>query len=102
MSAYLIVHIEVPSDPAALVPYREAVGPCAAEFGGRYIVAGGVKVDVLEGTRNTRSLVIFEFPSLDAIQRSWNSPQYAEVKRLRQGIGQFEVWAVPGYLPPRP
>lgn len=99
MPAYLIVQIDAPSDRAALASYRDAVGPCAAAFGGQYIVAGGVKVDVLEGMRDNRSLVIFEFPSMDAIQEFWRSPRYAQVKKLREGIGRFEVWAVPGYVP---
>lgn len=99
MPAYLIIQIKMPVERSALGPYRDAVGACASEFGGQYIVVGGVSPEILEGTRDTRSLVIFQFPSTDAIHRFWNSPQYAQVKKLREGIGEFEVWAVPGHVP---
>jgi uncharacterized protein (DUF1330 family) len=41
-------------------------------------------------------LVIFEFPSMEAIRTVWNSPQYAKLKKLREGSGELDVWAVPG------
>ena len=53
-------------------------------------------VEVLEGSYDGRRLVIFEFPSMDVIQSVWNSPEYAEVKKLREGAGELDVWAVPG------
>ncbi len=96
MPAYLIVQIKFTADRKDFAPYRDAVGPAAAEFGGHFIVAGGVKVEVLEGSHDGRSLVIFEFPSLDAIHRFWDSPQYASAKKLREGLAELDIWAVPG------
>ena len=95
MAAYLIAQIK--RGPGKdLTAYRDAVGPLAQRFGGRYLVAGGVKVDVLEGSHDGRSLVVFEFPSLEAIHSFWDSPDYAEVRKLREGLADFDVWAVPG------
>jgi len=94
--AYMIVQIKVIRREQGLSDYRDAVGPLAQQFGGRYLVAGGVKVDVLEGSHDGRSLVIFEFPSLVAIHSFWDSPAYAEVKMLREGLAELDVWAVPG------
>jgi uncharacterized protein (DUF1330 family) len=99
MVAYLIVQIRFTSDRALLARYRDAVGPIAAEFGGRYLVAGGAKVEVLEGSHNGRSLVMFEFPSIEAIRDFWDSPGYAEAKRLRDGLAELDVWMVPGLAP---
>jgi uncharacterized protein (DUF1330 family) len=33
---------------------------------------------------------------MDVIRSVWNSPKYAEVKKLREGMGKPDVWAVPG------
>ena len=94
MPAYLMVQIKI-SDEAAWPAYRAAVGPCAAKFGGRYVVRGAA-VEVLEGTHDGRSLVVFEFPMIEAVRSFWQSPDYAQVKALREGIATLDVWAVPG------
>lgn len=99
MPAYLIIQIRLLADRAAFAPYRDAVGPLAQQFGGRYLVAGGVTVEPLEGTHDGRSLVIFEFPSMEELHQFWNSPDYAEVKKLREGLADLDIWAVPGFEP---
>jgi uncharacterized protein (DUF1330 family) len=33
---------------------------------------------------------------MEAIRSVWNSPGYAEVKKLREGTGELDVWAVQG------
>jgi uncharacterized protein (DUF1330 family) len=50
----------------------------------------------LEGSYDGRRLVVFEFPSMEVIHSVWNSPEYADVKKLREGAGELDVWAVPG------
>ena len=95
MPAYMITQIDI-TRKEGWSAYRDAVGPLAQRFGGRYFVAGGVKVQVLEGSHDGRSLVVHEFPSLDTIHSFWNSPEYAEVKQLRAGLAELDVWAVPG------
>jgi uncharacterized protein (DUF1330 family) len=97
MPAYLIVQLRFTGgDRTALTPYRTAVGPLAERFGGRYLVAGGAKVETLEGSHDGRSFVMFEFPSMEAIRAFWSSPDYADVKKLRAGLAELDVWAVPG------
>jgi uncharacterized protein (DUF1330 family) len=99
LPAYLIIQIKLLAERRALAPYRDAVGPCAARFGGRYLVAGGVKVETLEGApHDGRSLVVFEFPSLDSVRAFWESPEYLAVKKLRDGLVEMDVWAVPGVV----
>jgi uncharacterized protein (DUF1330 family) len=69
--------------------------PFIANFGGR-LVARGAKVEVLEGEHDTRPVVMFEFPSMDAIHAFWDSPDYVPIKKLREGIATINVWAFPG------
>ena len=51
---------------------------------------------VLEGEHDTRPVVMFEFPSMEAIHAFWNSPDYVPIKKLRDGIATLNVWAFPG------
>jgi uncharacterized protein (DUF1330 family) len=94
MAAYLVVQINV-TDPAKFAHYREAVPRVVEASGGRYIVRGGA-VEVLEGAHDGRRLVLFEFPSMEAIRSFWHSREYGEVKRLRENAAEIDVWAVPG------
>ena len=100
MPSYLLVQIRFRADPAAFAPYRDAVGLLSERFGGRYLVAGKVEVEVLEGAHDGRSLVVFEFPSMERLHAFWTSPEYAQVKTLREGTADLDVWAVPGFEPP--
>lgn len=75
--------------------YQAAVRPLMAARGGR-LKASGVGLEVLEGAHDGRRLIVFEFDSMDAIRGFWSSPEYAQVKRLREGAAKIDVWAVPG------
>ena len=82
-------------DEAQFQKYRQAVVPFIASFGGRPI-ARGAKVEVFEGEHDTRPVVMFEFPSMDAIRAFWSSPDYVPIKKQREGIATINVWAFPG------
>ena len=92
--AYLIVRIKITREEG-WPEYRQKVAELFAKHGGRYLVRGG-PVEVLEGSYDGRRLVVFEFPSMEVIRSVWNSPQYAKLKKLRQGSGELDVWSVPG------
>jgi uncharacterized protein (DUF1330 family) len=94
MPAYMIVQSTV-SNGDVYQKYREAVVPLIAQFGGRFIVRGA-KVDVLEGHHDGRRMVIFEFPSLETIHSFWNSPEYVDVKKIRERAAVLDIWAVEG------
>jgi uncharacterized protein (DUF1330 family) len=94
MAAYLIVLIKITREEG-WPEYRKQVSELFAAHGGRYLVRGGPVV-ALEGTYDGRRLVVFEFPSIEAIRSVWNSTEYAKVKKLREGSGELDVWAVPG------
>ncbi len=94
MAAYFMVQRTV-SNEKQYQKYQEAVGPLIMKFGGKFLVRGG-KVEVLEGQPDARSMVVFEFPSMEAIHAFWNSPEYVPVKALRKGAATLNIWAVPG------
>ncbi len=94
MSAYFIVQATITDEPR-FQKYREVVVPFIARFGGK-LTARGAKVDVLEGEHDTRPVVMFEFPSMEAIHAFWDSPDYVPIKKLREGAATINVWAFPG------
>ena len=94
MAALLIVQATV-LERDAYKRYQAAVQPLMASFGGKF-KGSGVGLEVLEGSHDGRRLVIFEFPSMDAIHGFWDSPEYRKVKQLREGAATIDVWAVPG------
>ena len=90
----MIVQITI-TDEEKYKHYRTAVVPLIAKFGGKAVVRSAT-VHLLEGHHDGRRLVMFEFPSMEAIHAFWNSPEYAPVKKLRQGAATLNIWAVPG------
>jgi len=94
MPAYMIIRIAV-DDPARLKPYQ-AVAPSVVEkYRGRFVVRGGSTV-TLEGPPESRRMVVIEFPELEDAEAFYHSKEYAEARRLREGVGVFECVAVEG------
>ncbi len=96
MAAYLMVQSTI-SNEEQYQKYREAVVPLIMKFGGKFSIRGG-KVEILEGEPDGRPMVVFEFPSIEAIHAFWNSPEYVPVKILRKGAAVLNIWAVPGMI----
>ncbi|SHK34211.1 Uncharacterized conserved protein, DUF1330 family [Bradyrhizobium lablabi] len=94
MAAYFMVQSTI-NNEGQYQKYREAVVPLIVKFGGKLLVRGG-KVEVLEGQPDGRPMVVFEFPSMEAIHAFWHSPDYAPVKMLRHGAATLNILAVPG------
>jgi uncharacterized protein (DUF1330 family) len=93
MSALLIIQATV-TERDGYKAYQAAVQPLLSSFGGK-LKGTGVGLEVLEGSHDGRRLVVFEFPSMDAIKGFWHSPEYGKVKKLRAGAAAIDVWAVP-------
>ena len=97
MPALFVIQAAVSSDPGKRERYRHyqaRVRPLIEAHGGRFR-AGGMHLEVLEGAHDGRRLIVFEFPSMDALRGFWQSPEYAEVKLLRAGTAAVDAWAVP-------
>lgn len=94
MAAYLIVDIDV-KNVAGYDEYRRQVPPTVAKYGGRFIVRGGAS-EVLEGDWAPKRVVVVEFPTMDALKRWYNSPEYKPLITLRQSHSSGGVIAVEG------
>jgi uncharacterized protein (DUF1330 family) len=94
MPAYLIVETDI-SDPEQYEHYKAASPGAIAAFGGRFIVRGG-ETATLEGDWNPKRLVVVEFPDLETAKRFYESPEYQEAMKLREGAASLNMVAVEG------
>ncbi|MFT4256936.1 MAG: DUF1330 domain-containing protein [Pseudoxanthomonas sp.] len=89
MPAYLIITATL-TDPSKFAAYARQVPALVQRHGGRYRVMGGVQ-ETLEGEADGTRIVVSEWPDRTAAQAFWHSPEYAELKQLRDGSGSFNV-----------
>ena len=94
MKSYMIITAVLHDREAFLSGYARATGPLVAKHGGRYVMLapGGT---LLEGAwGDGASIVISEWPDRAAIQSFWDSPEYGEAKKLREGVADVQVMVV--------
>jgi len=77
-------------DREALRAYAKALPPVYERYGGEYLAVQR-DFEVLEGAYPYESIVVSRWPSLAAAKAFWRSAEYAEVKQLREGNGEFNV-----------
>jgi uncharacterized protein (DUF1330 family) len=94
MPAYVIVETEI-TDPEQYEQYKAASPAAVAGGGGRFVVRGG-ELAVFEGDWHPSRLVVLEFPDLEAAKRWYESDDYQEAKRLREGAANLRMVAVQG------
>ncbi|NJS14907.1 MAG: DUF1330 domain-containing protein [Sphingopyxis sp.] len=94
MPAYMIITAKITDREAFIGGYGPAAAKLVAEFGGKYVLrAPGA--ELLEGSfGDGASVVISEWPDKAAALAFWNSPEYAEAKKLRDGLADVQVLMV--------
>jgi len=75
MTAYWIARVNV-TDEAAYGEYAKRAGPALAKHGGKFLARGGRFV-TLEGAEYPRNVLV-EFPSVEAAEACYKSPEYQE------------------------
>jgi uncharacterized protein (DUF1330 family) len=78
-----VIAAETINDDAMFSEYRKRVTATIERFGGQVIVRGG-EFNRLEGEWPHRRVAIIEFPSRDAAQDWYNSPDYQKIIPLRK------------------
>jgi len=89
MGAFMIIQADV-TDPEQFMEYAKRAPALIAEHGGRYRCMRGA-VEQLEGKPDNRKIVISEWPSMEAAQTFWNSEEYQELKKVREGAAEIDV-----------
>ena len=88
MPALWIAHVTV-TDDAAYGRYAALAGPAIAKHGGAFIARGGRYVQ-LEGKERARN-VVARFPSLEAAETCYHSPEYQEALDHARGASEREL-----------
>ncbi len=94
MAAYVIVDIEV-LDHERYAKYREMTTPTIEQYGGKYLVRGGV-CSTVEGDWEPNRIVVVEFDSRDQAELWLSSPEYAPAKELRHETARSQMILVDG------
>ena len=96
MPAYMIVTAKISDRDAFIQGYGAAAGALVEKMGGKYLLrAPGA--ELLEGDFGAgASMVISEWRDKDAARAFWNSAEYQEVKKLREGIADCQVLLIEG------
>ena len=88
MPALWIAHVAV-TDDEAYGRYAALAGPAIAKHGGTFIARGGRYVQ-LEGKERERN-VVARFPSLEAAETCYHSPEYQEALDHARGASEREL-----------
>ncbi len=94
MAAYVIARVEV-TDGQRYKKYLELTPATIAKFGGRFIARAGEALS-LEGPKETRRVVILEFPSLERAKQWYRSDDYQTAKKVRAGAAEADFLAIDG------
>jgi uncharacterized protein (DUF1330 family) len=91
MPAYMIVTADIADRERFINGYGKAAATLVNRMGGRYLLMGP-GAELLEGDfGNGASMVISEWPDKAAAKAFWDSDEYAEIKKLREGIADCQV-----------
>ncbi|KAK6023854.1 hypothetical protein OSTOST_10345 [Ostertagia ostertagi] len=96
--AYWIARVDV-TDAEPYKRYAEGLAAMLGAFGGRFLVRAG-QSETVEGASRSRSVVI-EFPSYQAAQDCYRSPEYAPLIALRLACAEVDIVIVEGYDGPQ-
>jgi uncharacterized protein (DUF1330 family) len=94
MRAYFIVY-EVPHDPEKLHSLAPQLPPTLEAYKGHFIVRGG-KFSTLEGEMPFQRIAVLEFPSRQAAESWYHSPDYQRLVALRRQWAHYQVVLVDG------
>ncbi len=92
--AYIIGQIDV-SNPQQYGEYAKSSPDVIAKYGGRFLARAGRTV-TLEGPAARSRVVIIEYPSFERAQAWFNSPEYQQIKTLRDGAASAQFIVVEG------
>jgi uncharacterized protein (DUF1330 family) len=94
MAAYLVARVTV-TDPERYGDYLKVSPTVIEKYGGRFIARGG-EIATLEGPEEERRVVLIEFPSLVRAKEFYDSPDYREARKLREGAGIAQIIVIEG------
>jgi Uncharacterized conserved protein len=95
--AFLVAEVQL-TDADAIKPYGAKAPQIVIQHGGQYLARGG-KTESLEGMELAGRVAIIQFPSMAALKKFYDSPEYREVAPIRQRATKSRLFAVEGVSP---
>jgi Uncharacterized conserved protein len=95
--AFLVAEVQL-TDADAIKPYAARAPQIVVQHGGQFVARGG-KAESLEGTEPAGRITIVQFPSMAALKRFYDSPEYREIAPIRQKATKSRFFAVEGVSP---
>lgn len=96
MPAYMIVTAAIRDRDAFIAGYGAAAAALIPQFGGEYLLRGPGAECLEGGFGEGASMVISKWPDRAAVKAFWNSPEYAEARKLREGLADVQVLVIDG------
>ncbi|QFU75538.1 DUF1330 domain-containing protein [Halioglobus maricola] len=94
MAAYMIILAQVHDREKFISGYAAEAAKLVDKAGGKYVLRAPGAVCLEGSVGNGRSVVISQWPDVATAQAFWDSPEYQEVAKLREGICDVEVVVV--------
>ena len=91
MAAYMIILARVHDREKCPAGYAQAAADLVEKCGGKYVLRAPGALCLEGGIGDGRSVVISEWADLATARAFWESPEYAEIKKLREGICDVDV-----------
>jgi uncharacterized protein (DUF1330 family) len=97
MPAYVVGDIHI-TDPTAFRAHVPVALATIARFGG-HIIAGGSRMELLDGEPMPERIVIIEFPDAEAARRWYRSDEYQTALKVRLSTSHGRVFLIDGVEP---
>ena len=94
MKAYMIVRCVIHDREKFISGYGTEAAKLLEKYGGKYLIRapGAIPLEGIDEDNN--SVVISEWPSKERALEFWNSDEYQEIKKLREGIAECKVLVI--------
>lgn len=95
MPAYMMISVKVNNREKFISEYCAAAAKLVAEYGAEYLFAAP-GAEQLEGPlEGYSSVTVSKWPDKETALKFWHSPEYAEIKKLREnGVAEAQVSVV--------
>lgn len=94
MAYYQIVFCKIHDRERFVSEYAIPTAKLVATYGGEYVVRAP-KLKCLEGDLDEHtSVVVSKWPTSEALETLWNSPEYEDLKRIRKELSTAQIVVV--------
>jgi len=94
MAVYLIAQVDI-HDMDVFMNYQDKAKTTIEAAGGKMLVRNAVP-EAVEGSADGRKVVMLEFPTAAIAGKWFQSPEYLEVAKIREGKADVEAVMVQG------